>query len=93
MAKQTIDDHKYLLEDVENRAAIAYFAMINRNYCLFTALKSFIDHELALEQAYAKDHHCAQTKDREVTDMDDVSNAKADKKISHSLKMLQNLRS
>lgn len=43
IAKKTIEDHKYLLEHVENRAAIAYFAVANRNQCLFAALKSFID--------------------------------------------------
>lgn len=31
MAEQTIEDHKYLLELVENRAAIIYFACANRN--------------------------------------------------------------
>ena len=31
IAGQTIEDHKYLLELVENRAAIAYFAVANRN--------------------------------------------------------------
>ena len=31
IAEQTIEDHKYLLELVENRAAIAYFAVANRN--------------------------------------------------------------
>ena len=31
IAAQTIDDHKYLLELVENKAAIAYFAVANRN--------------------------------------------------------------
>ena len=30
-AEQTIEDHKYLLELVENKAAIAYFAVLNRN--------------------------------------------------------------
>jgi hypothetical protein len=43
IAKRTIEDHKYLLESVDNRAAIAYFAVANRNYCLFAALKSFLD--------------------------------------------------
>ena len=31
IAAQTIEDHKYLLELVENKAAIAYFAVANRN--------------------------------------------------------------
>jgi hypothetical protein len=43
IAKKTIEDHKYLLESVDNRAAIAYFAVANRNFCLFAALKSFLD--------------------------------------------------
>ena len=43
IAKATIEDHKYLLESVDNRAAIAYFAVANRNFCLFAALKSFLD--------------------------------------------------
>lgn len=43
IATKTIEDHKYLLEHVDNRAAIAYFAVANRNLCLFQALKSFLD--------------------------------------------------
>ena len=31
IAKKTIEDHKYLLELVDNRAAIAFFAVANRN--------------------------------------------------------------
>ena len=42
IAEQTIEDHKYLLELVENRAAIAYFAEANRNQSLFNALKNYI---------------------------------------------------
>lgn len=42
IAQQTIEDHKYLLELVENRAAIAYFAVANRNQSLFNALKNFL---------------------------------------------------
>ena len=42
MAEQTIEDHKYLLELVENRAAIAYFAVVNRNLSLFLALKNYV---------------------------------------------------
>jgi hypothetical protein len=45
LAEQTIEDHKYLLELVENRAAIAYFAVANRNQSLFTALKNFLKEE------------------------------------------------
>ena len=42
LATKTIEEHKYLLELVENRAAIAYFAVANRNQSLFLALKSFV---------------------------------------------------
>ena len=46
MAEQTIEDHKYLLEHVENRCAIAYFACANRNLSLFNALnRYFVDIE------------------------------------------------
>ena len=31
IADQTIEDHKYLLELVENKCAIAFFACVNRN--------------------------------------------------------------
>jgi len=46
IAKQTIEDHKYLLELTENRAAIAYFAVANRNQSLFNALRNFIKNEI-----------------------------------------------
>lgn len=42
IADQTIEDHKYLLELVENKAAIAYFAVANRNQSLFNALKKYL---------------------------------------------------
>ena len=45
IAKKTIEDHKYLLELVDNRAAIAYFAILNRNQCLFEALKTFLNQQ------------------------------------------------
>jgi len=38
IANRTIEDHKYLLELVENRCAIAYFACFNRNQSLYEAL-------------------------------------------------------
>lgn len=41
MAEATIEDHKYLLELVENRCAIAYFAVANRNQSLFRALQKY----------------------------------------------------
>ena len=31
LAEKTISDHKYLLEKIENQAALAYFAVHNRN--------------------------------------------------------------
>ena len=46
IADKTIEDHKYLLELVENRAAIAYFACANRNQSLFNALRSYIRNEI-----------------------------------------------
>ena len=45
IAKQTIIDHKYLLELVENRAAICFFACSNRNQSLFNALVEFVKDE------------------------------------------------
>lgn len=42
IADETLEDHKYLLLDVQNRAAIAYFAAANRNLSLYDALKSYI---------------------------------------------------
>lgn len=50
IAEQTIEDHKYLLELVENRAAIAYFAVANRNQSLFNALKNFLKIEQENEE-------------------------------------------
>ena len=31
LAESTIGDHKYLLEQIENKCAIAFFAAVNRN--------------------------------------------------------------
>ena len=42
MAMETIEKHKYLLLEVQNRAAIAYFAAANRNLSLYHALKKYI---------------------------------------------------
>ena len=41
LAKVTIEDHKYLLEKVENRCAIAYFAASYRNQALYSALRHY----------------------------------------------------
>ena len=38
LAEQTIEDHKYLLELVENQCAIAFFAVMNRNQSLYNAM-------------------------------------------------------
>jgi len=43
IAEKTIEDHKYLLEHVENRCAIAYFAAANRNLSLFNALQHYFE--------------------------------------------------
>jgi hypothetical protein len=43
LAKQTIEDHKYLLELVENRAAIAFFAVSNRNHALYQAVREYYE--------------------------------------------------
>jgi len=51
IAACTIEDHKYLLELVENRCAIAYFAAINRNQSLFNALKRFHEEQKEKENA------------------------------------------
>ena len=50
IAAQTIEDHKYLLELVENKAAIAYFAVANRNQALFTALRNYFQIEEKAEK-------------------------------------------
>lgn len=42
MAEKVLIDHKYLMNEVQNRAAIAYFAAANRNLSLFNALKMFV---------------------------------------------------
>jgi hypothetical protein len=49
IAKQTIVDHKYLLELVENRCAICFFACSNRNQSLYNAL---VDH---IKESYDED--------------------------------------
>ena len=45
IAVATLEDHKYLLTEVQNRAAIAYFAAANRNLSLYTALKKFCNED------------------------------------------------
>jgi len=41
LAKKTIEDHKYLLELVENRCAIAFYSVSNRNQALYEALREY----------------------------------------------------
>jgi hypothetical protein len=41
LAERTIEDHKYLLEQVENKCAIAFFAATNRNQSLYNALQRY----------------------------------------------------
>ena len=43
MAKKTIEDHKYLLELPENKAAIAYFSAANRNQSLYGSLRNYFN--------------------------------------------------
>ena len=42
IANETLEQHKYLLYEVQNRAAIAYFAAANRNISLYDALLEHI---------------------------------------------------
>jgi hypothetical protein len=51
IAKQTIIDHKYLLELVENRCAICFYACSNRNQSLFNALVDFIKESMDQEDS------------------------------------------
>ena len=50
IAVSTLEDHKYLLTEVQNRAAIAYFAAANRNLSLYTALKKFCNEDDEIEE-------------------------------------------
>ena len=42
LARDTLESHKYLLYEVQNRAAIAYFAALNRNISLYEALRQHV---------------------------------------------------
>ena len=55
IAEKTIEDHKYLLELVENRCAIAYFAVANRNQSLFFALQRYYNTFVVKEEEEKKD--------------------------------------
>ena len=55
IARQTIIDHKYLLELVENRCAICFFACSNRNQSLYNALVEFMKGEEDEEEKNADD--------------------------------------
>ena len=50
LAEQTIEDHKYLLELVENKCAIAFYAVCNRNQSLYQALHKYYTALKAAEQ-------------------------------------------
>ena len=50
LAEQTIVDHKYLLELVENRCAIAFYAVSSRNHSLYLALQRFYRYERKLKR-------------------------------------------
>ena len=68
------------MELVDNRAAIAYFAVFNRNDCLFEALKSFIDKELHEIDTVKK----GGSNDKVIENEEDKENKK---KEGHQLKM------
>ena len=79
LAEQTIEDHKYLLELVENRAAIAYFAVFNRNSSLFGALKNYQKTELEAIQNEENDIDSTNSKGKKETTkeqkmMDEICN-------------------
>ena len=52
LADETIESHKYLLEICENRAAIAYFAVLNRNQSLYEALRKHYKENYKNDQTY-----------------------------------------
>jgi len=54
IADQTIEDHKYLLELVENKCAIAFFACKNRNLALYNALTNYLGALEIEDEAYQK---------------------------------------
>ena len=54
IADQTIEDHKYLLELVENKCAIAFFACKNRNLSLYNALINYLACLEIEDEAYVK---------------------------------------
>ena len=51
---QTIEDHKYLLELVENKCAIAFYACVNRNLSLYNALTNYLTILESEDDAYNK---------------------------------------
>ena len=52
IAEQTIEDHKYLLELVENKCAIAFYACRNRNLALYNALVNYLSALEDEDEAY-----------------------------------------
>jgi hypothetical protein len=45
IAEEVLEDHRYLLSEVQNRAAIAYFAAANRNLSLYNALRKYMEED------------------------------------------------
>lgn len=45
IADDILESHKYLLAEVQNRTAIAYFAAANRNLSLYNALRKYMEME------------------------------------------------
>jgi len=52
IGNQTIEEHKYLLENVENKCAIAFFACLNRNLSLYNALVKYLNVLELEDEAY-----------------------------------------
>lgn len=62
---------------MDNRVAIAYFAVHNRNHCLFAALKSFIDQEIQeIEDQRRRSIMLQAEKKKKVDDKDEKTGSK-----------------
>ena len=59
-----------MLELVENRAAIAYFAVANRNQSLFNALKNFIKDELKQMEEFKDEFQEADSEKKDINKKD-----------------------
>ena len=42
IARETLQSHNYLMNEVQNKAAIAYFAAVNRNLSLYNSLREIV---------------------------------------------------